>query len=452
MDDTNFDVVVLGTGLTECVLSGLLSINGYKVLHLDRNKFYGGEGASLNLGQIFEEFKKPKPDEARFGKNMYYNVDLVPKALMADGAMVKIMRTTIVERYQMEFLLLDGSFVLKDQKVHKVPANDREALASGLMGFFEKRRAAKFFSMCQTYDPSKPTTKTAADVYKEFGLEANTIEFIGHAVALYSNDDYLKENAHDLIMRCRLYDDSINAYSGHTPYVYPVYGLGELPSTFSRLCAVYNGTYILGADIQGISKTEAGVFQDITFTFPEGDGRSAPQTIQAKAIIGDPSYFPDRVRLANKIVRCVCICSSPVQVLPKGYETAASCQIIIPQSEFKRKNDIYVLQLSGVHKVCPADKFLVLVSTVLEGPDAEKELAPVLAYLKCTIMEKFVRVSDYKLPLDDGKASKMFVTNSMDSATHFEASARNVLEVFERVHGTPYNFDAALTAMPAQQQ
>jgi hypothetical protein len=42
----------MGTGLTECILSGLLSIEGKKVLHMDRNDYYGGESASLNLTQV----------------------------------------------------------------------------------------------------------------------------------------------------------------------------------------------------------------------------------------------------------------------------------------------------------------------------------------------------------------------------------------------------------------
>ena len=45
-------VIVLGTGLTECVLSGLLSVEGKKVLHMDRNDYYGGDSASLNLTQV----------------------------------------------------------------------------------------------------------------------------------------------------------------------------------------------------------------------------------------------------------------------------------------------------------------------------------------------------------------------------------------------------------------
>ena len=38
----SYDVVVLGTGLTECILSGVLSVKGQKVLHMDRNDHYGG--------------------------------------------------------------------------------------------------------------------------------------------------------------------------------------------------------------------------------------------------------------------------------------------------------------------------------------------------------------------------------------------------------------------------
>ena len=33
--------------LQECILSGLLSVNGKKVLHMDRNTYYGGETSSI---------------------------------------------------------------------------------------------------------------------------------------------------------------------------------------------------------------------------------------------------------------------------------------------------------------------------------------------------------------------------------------------------------------------
>jgi Rab GDP dissociation inhibitor len=56
MDET-YDVIVLGTGLKECVLSGLLAVKGKKVLHLDRNSYYGAETASLNLTNLWGMFR-----------------------------------------------------------------------------------------------------------------------------------------------------------------------------------------------------------------------------------------------------------------------------------------------------------------------------------------------------------------------------------------------------------
>ena len=55
--DGKYDVVICGTGLTECILSGLLCKKGMKVLHTDRNDFYGSACASLTLSNLFKKFK-----------------------------------------------------------------------------------------------------------------------------------------------------------------------------------------------------------------------------------------------------------------------------------------------------------------------------------------------------------------------------------------------------------
>lgn len=57
----SYDVIVCGTGLKECILSGLLSVKGKKVLHVDRNSYYGAETASLNLTNLWQHFR---PDKA----------------------------------------------------------------------------------------------------------------------------------------------------------------------------------------------------------------------------------------------------------------------------------------------------------------------------------------------------------------------------------------------------
>lgn len=42
----------------ECILSGIMSVNGKKVLHMDRNPYYGGESSSITP---LEEVRLPAP-------------------------------------------------------------------------------------------------------------------------------------------------------------------------------------------------------------------------------------------------------------------------------------------------------------------------------------------------------------------------------------------------------
>ncbi len=65
--DGEYDAIVLGTGLTECIISGLLSVQGKRVLHLDRNNYYGADTASLSLQTLFQKFRGDKSPPSNLG-------------------------------------------------------------------------------------------------------------------------------------------------------------------------------------------------------------------------------------------------------------------------------------------------------------------------------------------------------------------------------------------------
>lgn len=246
--------------------------------------------------QLYDRFRSGQEPPASLGSSRDYNVDLVPKFIMANGNLVKVLIHTDVTKY-LEFKAVDGSFVLNKGRVEKVPASDWEALKSPLLGLFEKRRAAKFFSFCQQYDPKEKSTwrgwdlnrMTMAQLYEQFGLDPMTVDFIGHAIALHRHDNYMIKPAEPTVMKIKLYYDSMMRYEGLTsPYIYPLYGLGELPQAFARLSAVHGGTYMLDKPDVKVTYNDEGVAIGV---------KSGEEEAHAKFVVGDPSYFPDRVSL-----------------------------------------------------------------------------------------------------------------------------------------------------------
>lgn len=84
------------------------------------------------LEELFKKFNAENPGE-KYGRGRDWNVDLIPKFLMANGLLVKLLIHTGVTRY-LEFKSVEGSYVYKQGKIAKVPVDQKEALASDLMG------------------------------------------------------------------------------------------------------------------------------------------------------------------------------------------------------------------------------------------------------------------------------------------------------------------------------
>lgn len=185
-------------------------------------------------------------------------------------------------------------------------------------------------------DISRATMK---EVYDKFGLEPTTRDFIGHSMALYQDDDYISETgtAEDAITRIRLYVNSMARY-GKSPYIYPLYGLGELPQGFARLSAIYGGTYMLNTDVDEVLY-ETGKAVGIKATMKDRDDKGEGMKFETKCsmIISDPSYFPSKVRATGHLLKAICILDHPVDKT----NNSDSLQLILPQSQIGRKHGQY---------------------------------------------------------------------------------------------------------------
>ena len=215
-----------------------------------------------------------------------------------------------------------------------MPVTPKEALASDLMGLFEKRRCQKFLEAVQNFEENDPKTHSgiklnapAKDMLAKYELEENTIDFIGHAVALYTNDNFLNAPAIHLIRKIQLYMDSMG--KNPSPFIYPIFGLGGIPEGFSRISAVNGGTFMLNTDIN-----------EVLFENGKVVGVKGPEGVaKCNTLICDPTYakkcgLKDRIKFVEKIIRIICILDHPIP----GTENLPSVQIILPQRQLGRKN------------------------------------------------------------------------------------------------------------------
>jgi len=229
------------------------------------------------------------------------------------------------------------------------------------------------------------------------------------------------------VPKMKLYADSMGKY-GASPFLYPVYGLGGLPESFSRLCAIHGGTYMLNTPVDEVV-IENGKVVGV---------KSGDHMAKAPLVICDPSYVRDqkKTRTTGKTIRAICILDHPIP----NTDNVSSVQIIVPQKQLGRKTDIYITMVSNAHAVCAKDLYIAIVSATVETDAPQKEIEPALALLG-PVKEMFTQISDLHEPTNDWAAENLHITKSYDATSHFETSDEEVLAIYERIVGEKFDLN-----------
>ena len=425
-------------------------MEGKKILTVDCNSYYGSDGASLNLTTLWKKFRPKEEVPKELGQNRDWNIDLIPKFVMAAGKLIRMIMKTEVYNY-LSWKSVDGTFVYAPEvggllssgkkKILKVPSTPNEALSSKLMTMFEKNRCKNFFSFCQKFDEKNQKTYPKEDPYKTkfkdfvagFGLHENTVDFIGHAVALYTTEDFLNKPTIEVLRKIGLYMDSAGRFSD-SPFIYPHYGLAGIPEGFARKCAVNGGVFMLNVDINQVEVDKDTGTKKVWGTY---EGKK--NFVTAKTIIASPDYLlkvgmKDRLQKVGTIVRVICILDHPI---PKA-EKFGAVQIIIPQKQSGRKNDIYVMMLGPTHSVCKKGYYLAIISTIAEHDDVDKDLKIAFESIG-PIKERFVTKQDMYEATDKNGIDGIYASKTLDQTSHFESSSEDVLDLYKKITGKDYD-------------
>lgn len=251
MDD-HYDVLVLGTGLTEAVLSAALSRAGKRVLHVDPHAYYGSEWASLTLSELADWARDAHADlryprgplsEAQRALDRHYSLALRPALLPAYGPMMEALVRSNVASYA-TFRLLGRVGVVAHGQLARVPSSKSDIFRDGRISLADKRRLMRFLQAATVPGAYRDVPKPMPAVLRdELQIDEQLVPSIMHGVALCWDES---EPASTAMERTRR---SLRGYGryGPSPFLVGQYGgAGELAQGFCRASAVHGGVFILG--------------------------------------------------------------------------------------------------------------------------------------------------------------------------------------------------------------
>lgn len=408
------DVVVLGTGLPEALLAAACGRAGLSVLHLDRNQYYGGDWSSFTMTMIHEaaeekncklspdeiskistKFLKPneslvelgdrkvvddidikwipraadeKPMQEKLkemGQMRKFSIDLLPKMLLSKGDMVRTLCDSQVSMYA-EFKLVDRQLCPSECKetnrieLNPVPVSKGEIFQSNVLSIQEKRNLMKFISLCTMWNSKTRIEQfdiigdTEDRPFSEFlersGVSKKLQEFIIHTIGILEAQPTTRNG----MRSCCEFMNSVGCY-GPSPFLFPLYGCGELSQCFCRLAAVFGSVYCLGRPIQALVKGEDGKAVAVI---------ADNQRINCRHVIMSSRFVPEDipVQSSKKFDRLIYATDKPLKQHEKEAVTLLNLAAFRPDSEVSR-----VVEAGGYISTAPNGHFLVHATGTQEG-------------------------------------------------------------------------------------
>ncbi|CAM6010517.1 unnamed protein product [Sphagnum balticum] len=443
IEPSTYDVIVLGTGLPESVLAASIAACGKSVLHLDCTGFYGAHWTSLSFPQIssfasssnghlpcpeyfpHHQTLNPRmpstPDDspslyssvrvwssegASLGPANRFYLDLAgPKLAFCAGPLIDSLLRLQAEHH-VKFTAVESSYIWRDHVLAVVPASRAEIFQDRSLSLPDKRFLMRFFKLVTDYAESPDGTVaelSASDLERPFveilqrqNLPPYIRDIILYAIALADQD---QEQASDArrVLRAKegfatlaLYLASASRFpTAPGPFLYPMYGQGDLTQAFCRCAAVRGALQILRMPVSGFlidkgTKDYKGIetasgqhlYSGKLITGPSFCPRSVSSTSTEEGDNGEETAHHSfseststTTNSANKVARCICITD---QSLQPGVSTLL---VIFPPRCLHIRTALVVraLQLGSRSEICPDGKYVVQLSTVCSNSAAGEE-------------------------------------------------------------------------------
>ncbi|XP_010136109.1 PREDICTED: rab proteins geranylgeranyltransferase component A 2-like, partial [Buceros rhinoceros silvestris] len=301
-----------------------------------------------------------------------FNIDLVSKLLYSRGLLIDLLIKSNVSRYA-EFKNVTRILAFREGKVEQVPCSRADVFNSKQLTMVEKRMLMKFLTFCLDYEQHPDEyedyqNSTFAQFLGTRKLTPSLQHFILHSIAMVSEAD---SSTLEGLQATKKFLQCLGRY-GNTPFLFPLYGQGEIPQCFCRLCAVFGGIYCLRHSVQClVVERESGRCKAIVDHFG--------QRISAKYFIVEDSYLSESTckdACYKQISRAVLITDQ--SVLNTDSEQQVSVLTVPPVDPAKPA--VCVIELCSSTMTCMKDTYLVHL-TCPSTATAREDLEPVVQKL-----------------------------------------------------------------------
>ncbi|CAF1478165.1 unnamed protein product [Rotaria magnacalcarata] len=299
---SEYDIIVVGTGIVESILASACARIGKTVLHVDTNEYYGSEWASFPLNGLIEWTQMqenpttnvdPQDDSEKImpissplnifrnvqfkwniekaneqssttenetpkitidvleKQSRKFNIDLIPKLYYATGGLIDLLVQSNVGKY-CEFKLVSRLLLERNNgQLDNVPSSRSDIFNSNDISLIDKRLLMKVIMNCSSMaieDLNEDENIPFIDYLKKQKLNDTLSHLIINSISMVDYNATTKEG----VVKAKRYLESIGRY-GNSPFLYPMYGNGEMSQCFCRLCAVFGGTYFLRFPLAGFT-------------------------------------------------------------------------------------------------------------------------------------------------------------------------------------------------------
>ncbi|XP_054069663.1 rab proteins geranylgeranyltransferase component A 1 isoform X2 [Rissa tridactyla] len=372
-----------------------------------------------------------------------FNIDLVSKLLYSRGLLIDLLIKSNVSRYA-EFKNATRILAFRGGKVEQVPCSRADVFNSRQLTMVEKRMLMKFLTFCLDYEQHPDEyqdyeNSTFAQFLSTRKLTPSLQHFILHSIAMVSETDC---SALEGLQATKKFLQCLGRY-GNTPFLFPLYGQGEIPQCFCRLCAVFGGIYCLRHSVQCfVVDKESGRCKAIVDHFG--------QRISADYFIVEDSYLSESVCTNvsyRQISRAVLITDQ--SVLNTDSEQQVSILTVPPMD--LGKPAVCVIELCSSTMTCMKDTYLVHL-TCPSTKTAREDLEPVVQKLFNLNTEKETENEELEKPrvlwavyfnmrdssgIDknsyDGLPSNVYVCSGPDSALGNDCAVKQAEAIFQEM-------------------